>query len=116
MGRGGWGRCVGSDTAPTMLADTAASNKHRASKQASRPETGSKFRAASPLNCPRVLDGLRDGPEIKHQRADCQVGFTHAGNLAMNAAPGAHADYVLPLAMAWFGVMHCSRPPCDVRR
>jgi hypothetical protein len=40
--------------------------------------------------------------------ADYQVEFTQAGDMTMNAAPGAHDNYVAALAMACFGLMHCS--------
>lgn len=66
----------------------------------------------------QILDGLRDGPEIERQLADYQVEFTQAGNMTMNAAPGAHDDYVAALAMANFGLMHCAGslgPPQEVR-
>lgn len=38
--------------------------------------------------------------------------------MTMNAAAGLHDDLVAGLAMAWFGIMHCSGslgPPRDVR-
>jgi len=65
-----------------------------------------------------VLDAVRDGPETERQPADDRVEFTQAGNITMNAAHGAHDNYVVALAMAWLGVMHFGGslgPPRKVR-
>ena len=66
----------------------------------------------------QIIEPLRDGAELEKQLSDYQVQFTQAGNMTMNAAEGSHDDMVAALAMAWFGVMHCSGslgPPRAVR-
>ena len=72
--------------------------------------------AALSSNRLQILDGLRDGPEIERRLADYQVEFTQAGNMTMNAAPGAHDDYVAALAMANFGLSQLSTMAATIEK
>jgi hypothetical protein len=102
----------------TCVAGDSVKEHHSDGRRAAKNYLMARLGAALSPNRRQILDGLGDRPEIERQLADYQVEFTQAGNMTMNAAPGAHDNYVAALAMAWFGLMHCAGslgPPRDVR-
>ena len=102
----------------TWVAGDSFKQHHADGWRAGKQYLMSHLGAALSSNRLQIVESLRDSAELQKQLSDYQVQFTQAGNMTMNAPAGANDDMVSALAMAWFGVMHCSGslgPPREVR-